>query len=258
MSQVPPPQAAPGDPAAPTVEPNAKVEPPTLEEQVAKILESQTKISSDVQVAIATAQAAEQAARRAQGQSHGTVKRLERELAAARQQLDEIVTRDMSDEQRAIFKMQRENEALRERTSTPDNSEAVTDFQSYSARVLTERGVKANDPRLMAAFDRYVGDSNDPAVWRQGLAFAIADVKSDEAKLAESSVKERERLAREEERARATATTRRAAGPVDRGAPSGAPTTGKDVWSMTDAEFAEHEKAKDRSVGRETPAPRAP
>lgn len=258
MSQDPSQQAAPGDPAAPA-DPQAPAEQPTLEEQVAKLLEGQTRISSDVQVAIATAQAAEQAARRAQGQSHGTVKRLERELAEARSTLDDLVTRDMSDEQRTLFKQSREIAALKDRQAAPtDNPEAVQDFQSYSARVLTERGVKATDPRLRAAFDTYVGDSSDPVVWRQGLAFAIADVKADEAKLAESSVKERERLAREEERARATATTRRAAGPVDRGAPSGTTRPAKNVWDMSDAEFAEFEKTKDRSVGRETPAPRAP
>lgn len=258
MTQDPSQQAAP-DPSAAPAAPEAPAEQPTLEEQVAKLLEGQTRISSDVQVAIATAQAAEQAARRAQGQSHGTVKRLERELADARKTLDEIVTANMTDEQRTLFKQQREIESLREQRTTPtDNPEAVQDFQSYSARVLNDRGVKATDPRLRAAFDTYVGDSSDPAVWRQGLAFAIADVKSDDAKLAESSVKDRERLAREEERARATATTRRAAGPVDRGAPSGTTRPVKNVWDMSDAEFAEFEKTKDRSVGRDTPAPRAP
>lgn len=261
MTQDPNAQAAPPNGAAPGADAADQHPAPTIEELIATLTSGHAQLTTQVADALARAEAAEIAARRAQGQSQGTIKRIERELAESRRVLDDLVTRDMTDEQRALFQTRREVDDLKARNTAdaPNADEAAAEFRSESVRILADRGVKSDDPRLRAAFDKYVGSSGDPAVWHRALAYAIADVKADDAKTATSSVAERERLAREEERARATQASRRSAGPTDRGAAaSGAAPGGKNVWQMSDEEFAKFEKEKDASVGRETPAPRAP
>jgi hypothetical protein len=219
---------------------------------------SVTKLEGQLAQALDLASRADASARRAQGQSKNTVQRLERELQRTNKQLDELLMSSMDETQRAAFQTRRELDEIKERSTAAPEADAVGEFQEYSGRILTQFGVKNEDPRLRAAFDRYVGDSNDPATWRISLSQAIADVKADDAKQAGASVAERERLAREEERARAEAERRKAGGPVDRGAPQGGSTKPKNVWEMSDEEFKDFEKRKDASVGREPSVPRAP
>jgi hypothetical protein len=166
--------------------------------------------------------------------------------------------RDMTDEQRMTFQTRRELDQIKSReNAAPDNSNAVPEFQDYSGRVLNQYGVNSEDPRLRAAFERYVGESNDPTIWRQSLFAAIADVKADDAKQVAAKSAESSRLAREEERARAEADRRKAGGPVDRGTPR-APSAQKNVWEMSDEEFATFERRKDAAVGRIPSTPRTP
>ena len=221
--------------------------PPDPAEQLAQFSSRMAQLESDLAAAKALAEDARNAARRAQGQSQSTVAQLERQYRQLQQAYDELATRDMTDEQRELYQMRREIRESKDRPA-PNVEAAVAAFQEWAQPVLAQKGVKVDDPRLVEAFERHRQGSDDIADWKAALGLAVAEVKEDDAKKAREEAAERERLAREEERAKSRSESRTQQGRIDRGtAVSG---TKKNPLTMSEAEFEEWERQKDASVGR--------
>lgn len=184
------------------------------------------------------------AARRAEAKAERAPSQVMSQIEPMRAALDEILTRDLNDDQKARYRAERAL-ADSQRTDPAQAAEREQEvFRQEASSVLAEEGVNADDPVFVEAYQRYGQNAKNPAQWRLVLGRAIAEVHKTKAKQAEGTYAEREKKAREDERTKLRNEQRETEGVVDRGA--GASSGAKKDWlSMSPEEFAKFDAAKE-------------
>lgn len=227
--------------AAPSETPAGQTESPVVESTPPLTLDAireafQTEIAKSLKPAY-------DAARRAEAKAERAPERFREFVAPIEEAVESLLTRDMTDDAREAFKAKRDLARATRQDPEVEQQREVAAFQQEAASVLEEEGIKADDPVLVAAYQKYVAGAKSPAQWRTALGRSIAAVHKDRAVRSESTVSEREKKAREDERNKILNEKREKDGPVDRGLPT---STGKvDYLHMSDEEFARIEAAKD-------------
>ncbi len=183
-------------------------------------------------------------ARRAEAKAERAPQQVMSQIEPMRAALDEILTRDLNDDQKARYKAERAL-ADSQRTDPAQAAEREQEvFRSEAVSVLAEEGVSADDPTFVEAYQRYGQNAKTPAQWRLTLGRAIAEVHKAKAKQSEGTFAEREKKAREDERTKIRNEQRETEGIVDRGA--GASSGAKKDWlAMSPEEFAKFDAAKE-------------
>ena len=103
---------------------------------------------------------------------------------------------------------------------------------------MEEEGIDSKDPILMEAFKKYGDGYQTQADLRAALGRAVGKVHAARAKAEAASVADREKKAREDERAKLRNEKRQEEGKVDKGTPASAsPNSGKNILSMTPEEW---------------------
>lgn len=182
-------------------------------------------------------------ARRAQSAADRVPDRVQRALAPIEEAIEVLLTRDMTEDAREAFKAKQQLARATRVDPEAAQQNEVAAFQAEAASILDEEGVKADDPVLAAAYQKYVAGAKTPAQWRTALGRAVAAVHKDRAAKAEMTFAEREKKAREDERTRILNEGREKEGPIDRGQPASA-TTKIDWANLTPEEFARLDAAK--------------
>ncbi len=187
------------------------------------------------------------AARRAEAKAERAPQQVLSQIQPMREALDELLTQNLNDDQKARFKAERAL-ANSQRTDPAQEAEREQEvFRQEASSVLAEEGVSAEDPVFAEAYQRYGQNAKTPAQWRLVLGRAIAEVHKTKAKQAEGTYAEREKKAREDERSKFRNEQRETEGIVDRGA--GASSGAKTDWvNMPAEEFATREAAKDAAA----------
>ena len=187
--------------------------------------------------------AAYDAARRAEAKAERAPERFRELMAPIEEAVETLLTRDMTEDARDAFRARRELARATRQDPEAEQQREIAAFQAEAASVLEEEGVKADDPVLVAAYQKYVAGAKTPAQWRTAFGRAVAAVHRDRATKAEGSVADREKKAREDERTKILNESREKEGPLDRGQP--ASTTQKIDWlNLPSEEFARLDAAK--------------
>ena len=182
-------------------------------------------------------------ARRAQSAADRAPERFRQSIAPLEEAIEVLLTRDMTEDAREAFKAKKELARATRTNPEADQQSEVSAFQAEAASVLEEEGLRADDPVLAAAYQKFVATAKTPAQWRTALGRAVAAVHKDRAAKAEMSVSEREKKAREDERTKMLNESREKEGPIDRGQPASG-TTKIDWLNLTPEEFARLDAAK--------------
>ena len=183
------------------------------------------------------------AARRAEAKAERAPERFRESIAPLEEAIESLLTREMTDDAKEAFKAKRDLARATRHDPEAAQQREVAEFQAEAASVLEEEGIKADDPILAAAYQKYVAGAKTPAQWRTALGRAVAAVHKDRATKAETSVTEREKKAREDERTKVLNERRESEGPLDRG--SAASGTQKVDWlNISAEEFARLDAVK--------------
>ena len=184
------------------------------------------------------------AARRAEAKAERAPQQFMSQIEPMRAALDEMLTRDLNDDQKARFKAERALADSQRTDPAHETEREQQEFRSEAISVLAEESISADDPAFVEAYEKYGRNAKTPAQWRLTLGRAIAEVHKTKARTAEASFAEREKKAREDERTRLRNEQRETEGVVDRGA--GASSGAKKDWlSMSPEEFAKIDAAKE-------------
>ena len=188
--------------------------------------------------------AAYDAARRAEAKAERAPDKFREQIAPLEEAIEAILTQSLNEDQRQAFIAKRDLARATRRDPDAEQAQQVAEFQTEAASVLEEEGIKADDPVLVAAYQKYLAGAKNPSQWRTALGRAIAAVHKDLAVKSESSASEREKKAREDERTKVQNERRESDGPVDRGQP--ASSNQKVDWAnLSPEEFALKEAAYD-------------
>lgn len=189
----------------------------------------ETKIRTDLE-------AAYKAARRSESKGDTANARIAKMEAT----LEAVATRGMDESEVRLWKAERAAERAGEATAQvsaqQEQEQQVRAFQDRSTAYLASEGIKPDDPRLIAAFNKYAegyrsGDDLDKALMR-----AVVEVHKSERQRTEAEIKSAIEKAREEERAKLRNEQRAAEGKVDKGTP--ASTSSKIDWAnLSEEEF---------------------
>ena len=184
------------------------------------------------------------AARRAEAKAERAPQADIERLTPIQQAVEELLTRDLSDDAKEAFKAKRDLARVTRPDPAADHDREITVFQQEVSSILEEEGIPANHPVLSQAWDKHSQSAKTPAQWRTAFGRAVAEVRKDEAKKAGASVADEVKKAREDERTKVLNEHREKEGPIDRAQP--ASSNGKtDYLAMTDEEFKRVEAAKD-------------
>jgi len=197
------------------IEPQETATPLTLEAVKALIDETMTERETNIRRELDQAY---KTLRRGEAKSDVSHKRIDK----LEQELFDISTRGLEPAQveMATLKRQLQRDA-ESRTVSQDPSAEVSAFQSWSSPYLEEEGIKAEDPVLVAAFQKHASGWQNAADLRIAMTRAVADVHKEQVKKARSEAGDREKKAREEERAKLRNENRQAEGKIDKGAAAG-------------------------------------
>lgn len=234
-------------PVTEAVEPAAPEAAPTTGETAAPVEPTidlaalETSLREDIR-------RAEQAARRAQGDSAARTAKLEKQISRLESVLEALATRGMDDNEKRAWVAERALERERETSQDPQlqYQQASAEFQLYASQKLAEEGIKPEE--INEVFQRLAADAKSPADWKAALNAAIAERHKAEAKKAREEAAERERRAREDERAKIRNERRKEEAPVDKGQP--ASIGEKPVRDMTDEEFLAYDKRRTEAARR--------
>lgn len=238
---------APAEPAAPAPAPTNESAPAPKEDPVA-LLESRIgeKLTATERSLLTRVDEAFQEARRAQSAADKNASKLRQEFDRRWTAFEALATRGMDENELRTWRTQTENaRLLAERDSQDQDTrdrQAQEEFQSWSASVLAEEKIDANDPTFKDAWTRYAAAAKSPADWRGALGRAVATYRKSETEKAVQAERESAKKALEEERKKATNERREKAGPVDTGQP--ASTATKSVAEMSEAEFEVYSKRR--------------
>lgn len=254
-------EAQPAVPAeAPAIEPAAPApatpgdvpaSEPKPEDPIAALrAELGDRLTASEKRLLAEAQAASEAARRAQSAADRNASRLRAEFDRRWTAFEGLATQGMTEEQLRIWKTETENARLRaERDSVDQDSkdeQVKTEFQNWATQQLAEEQVSASDPVFSAAWQKRASNAKTPAEWRSALGLAIADYRREEGKKSVETERQKAQRLVDEERKKATNAKRESAGPIDNG-PAGS-TTQKKPADMSEEEFAAYWENKKRAI----------
>lgn len=227
-----------------TVEPTtaapALVEPAAQTESTEQPQETSTLTIDQVKALIAERdveirkeqEAAYKTLRRGEAKSDVALKRLEK----LEQELFDTQIRGLDPKDAEVEKLKRQVQRDAE-SRTTDPQQELTAFQAWSASLLEEEGIDAKDPILAEAFKKYGEGWQNQADLRVALTRSVAKVQAERAKTARAEAADREKKAREDERAKLRNENRQAEGKVDKGTPASAAPVGKNILSMTPEEW---------------------
>lgn len=226
--------------AQPAVTEPTETAPPTRAELAEAIAALEQKLNSSHKTDFDSAY---KAARRSESKGDSA----NAKIAKLEAQLESLATRGMDDQEAKLWKAERALERANESSQTvsqqQEYEQAARSFQERSQSYLSGEGIKADDPRLTAAFSEFAKGAQRYEDWDMAMVKAVAVVHKDERKRLETDSKTREDKIREEERAKLRNERRTNDGPIDKGTP--ASTSSKPVKDMSTAEFAEYERQKD-------------
>lgn len=224
------------DTAAPEETPAETAQPSPDNERVTKLEGTIATLQSELTTVRAEAR---DSGRRAQSAADSHASRLERRIERLTETLDAVATRGMDENEIRSWKLQRDNERLRESSTERDQSanrqQQEAEFQTYSATVLGEEGIDSKDSVFTEAWSKYSSQAKDPSDWKAALHRAISEVRKAAAKTADEKVKSVEAQAREDERNKIKNENRTRSGPTDQGV--AASVTRKAYLDMSDDEF---------------------
>lgn len=229
-------------PATPLTEATPPTETALTRAEVAELI---SKANEEVSTRLkADLDAAYKAARRSEAKGDTA----NAKLAKMEARLEEVATRGMDEGEARLWKAQRAEERAQEASSTVttqrDNERAFADWNVRAQEYLRTEGITAEDPVLIASFNKNVEGARTYDDYDRAMSRAVADVHKDRAKKATDNVKVVADKAREEERARLRNEQRRGEGPVDRGSPA-SPASKPDWKTMTDEEFKVYDAQRD-------------
>ena len=231
--------AEPKDPVTETTADPAQVadaeiqETPTLTRDDVKALIDETWADRE-QTIRGELSSAYKTLRRGEAKSDVAQKRIDR----LEQELFEVSVRGMEPDRIELERLKRQSQRDAETRAAPlDPSTEVASFQGWSASVLEEEQIDPKDPILKSAFERYADGWQNAADLRVALTRAVATVLREREKTARAQSGDREKKAREEERAKLRNETRQSEGKVDRSAPETTARAGKSVLHMNPQEW---------------------
>lgn len=169
--------------------------------------ERQTEIRKEIDQAYKTL-------RRGEAKSDVSIKRIEK----LETELFDISLRGLDPQAVEIEKLKRQ--AQRADPVSDPNSEASA-FQGWATPYLEGEAINSEDPVLKASFQKYAEGWTNAADLRVALTRAVADVHKDAAKKAKSESADREKKAREDERAKLRNEKRQEDGKIDKGTVAG-------------------------------------
>ena len=187
--------------------------------------------------------AAYDAARRAEAKAERAPEKFREFVAPLEEAIEGLLTRDMTDDAREAFRAKRDLARATRQDPEAEQQRHIAEFQAEASSILEEEGIKADDPVLVAAYQKYVAGAKSPAQWRTAFGRSIAAVHKDRASNSERSITEREKKAREDERNKILNEKREKDGPIDKGQP--ASSAKKNVMDMSDDEWKAYEAARD-------------
>ena len=187
--------------------------------------------------------AAYDAARRAEAKAERAPEKFREFMAPIEEAVESLLTRDMTDDARDAFRAKRDLARATRTDPEAEQQRHISEFQAEAASILEEEGIKADDPILVAAYQKYVAGAKSPAQWRTALGRSIGAVHKERAAGNEKSVTDREKKAREDERNKILNEKREKDGPIDKGQP--ASSAKKNVMDMSDDEWRTYEAARD-------------
>ena len=106
---------------------------------------------------------AQHLARRAQSAADKAPDRFRQSIAPLEEAIEALLTRDMTEDARDAFRAKRELARATRTDPEADQQQEITAFQAEASSVLEEEGIKADDPVLAAAYQRYVASAKTPA-----------------------------------------------------------------------------------------------
>jgi len=165
-----------------------------------------------------------------------------KEIASLKQELFEISLRGLEPQQQEIERLKRSSQDAQSRSAIDPNAEQAA-FANYATSVLAEEGIDGKDSVLTEWFGKYGEGWQNQADLKVALTRAIAKVHSERAKQARAESVEKEKKAREEERAKLRNENRQQEGKVDKGTPAST-NTPKNFLQMSDQEFEAFRKAR--------------
>jgi hypothetical protein len=206
-----------------------------------------TELREKLERAERAANEAREYARRAQGTSEKSRRDLEKDVARLTSKLNQALTANMSDEEKRAFERDQRLERLEEEKLAPQQNgddPALREWQSFAARALEKVGIKHDDPRLVAAFQKHNENSSNPSDWPVALAAAIAEIGKTETERVRTDAQK----AADAERVKARNESRKAEGKIDRSSPSGQARVRVD--DMTNEEFDKHWEQQKAAAAR--------
>lgn len=233
-------------PSLPVAEEAQSAEPETTQEtspltrdEVAAIIEE--KVAARALEIEKQLDSAYKALRRGEAKGDMSLK----ELQKIRAEIDELSLRGLEPEKAELVKLQRQVQRDAESRNAPVDSNAeLAQFNAYAKSVLEEEGIAGTDPVLTEWFKKYGEGYQTQADLRVALTRAIAKVRTEEAKKAKADSADREKKAREEERAKLRNEKRQEEGKVDRGTPAAGQS--KNFLTMSSEELEAFEKSRRR------------
>ena len=178
--------------------------------------------------------------RRGEAKSDTSLKRIDK----LEGELLEVALRGLEPQQQEVERLKRQVQRDAESRTAPDANAEVAAFNGWSRSFLEEEGIPSNDPTLAEAFQKYGEGWQTQADLKVALTRAVAKVRTEQAKKANSDSAAEVKKAREEERAKLRNENRQAEGKVDRGNPASA--APKNFLTMSQEEWTAFKTTRKR------------
>ena len=170
--------------------------------------------------------------RRGEAKSDVSLKRIDK----LETELFDISLRGLDPQAVEIEKLKRQ--AQRADSNVPDPNSEASAFQGWATPYLEGEAINSEDPVLKASFQKHAEGWQNAADLRVALTRAVADVHKDAAKKAKSESADREKKAREDERAKLRNEKRQEDGKIDKGTVAGKATgTPKNLMALSPEEW---------------------